>query len=233
MKKLGFLIFVAALIIGLFAATMSSFGKVGDRLFNFSFNVGSVKGSGETGKDIRQISNFKGIDVSGIFEVEVIAQKEFSVEVEADNNLLPFIETKVRGGVLHIETERRISTDNPLRVRISAPDIDNIDTSGASSVSVVDLKNQSISVDSSGASKVKLGGETLKLTLDISGASKIDAEGLTAENCNVESSGASNAVVNVTGKLWTDASGASKVVYVGSPSDVVKKTGRASSVVQK
>lgn len=233
MKKVGFLIFVAALIIGLFAATMSSFGKVGGKFFNFSFNVGSVKGSGQTGTDIRQISNFKGIDVSGVFEVEVTAQKDFSVEVEADDNLLPLITTKVRNGVLHIESERRFSTDNPLRVRISTPDIDNIDTSGAATVSVIDLKNQAVSVESSGASKVKLSGATAKLVLDISGASKIDAEGLTAESGNIEASGASNAVVNVTGKLWTDASGASKIVYVGSPSEVGKKTSRASSVVQK
>lgn len=233
MKKLGFLIFVAALVLGLVAATMSSFGKVGGKFFNFSFNVGSVKGSGQTGTDIRQVSNFKGVDVSGVFEVEVTAQKEYSVEVEADDNLLPLITTKVRNGVLHIETERRISTDNPLRIRISAPDIENIDSSGAASVSVVNLKNENISVDSSGASKVKLGGETAKLTLDISGATKVDAEGLTAVSGDIEASGASSALVNVTGKLWTDASGASKIVYVGSPTDVVKKTSRASSVVQK
>lgn len=233
MKKIGFLIFVAALIIGLFAATMSSFGRVSDRFFNFSFKVGSVKGSGQTASEARNISEFKGIDVSGIFQVEVTAQKDYAVEVEADDNLLPHITTKVRNGVLHIETDGRISTDNPLRVRISAPNIDNIDTSGVAVVNLSNIKNETISVDSSGASKVKITGETAKLVVDVSGATKIDAEELTAENANIEANGASSVLVNVTGKLWTDTSGASKVVYSGTPSDVVKKTSRASSVVAK
>lgn len=233
MKKLGLLIFAAALVIGLVASTMSSFGKVGDRFFNFSFNFGKVKGSGQTASEIREVKEFHAIDVGGVFEVEIVAQKEFSVEVEADDNLLPFITTRVRNGVLRIGTEKKLSTSNPLRIRINAPDIEKIETSGASNLTIAGLKNEAISVDSSGASKIRLAGETAKLIIDLSGATKVDAEGLTAANGTVEASGASSALVNVSGKLQVDLSGASKVTYVGSPADIVKKTSGASSVSVK
>ncbi|MGE3468087.1 MAG: head GIN domain-containing protein [Pyrinomonadaceae bacterium] len=233
MKKFGVLIFAAALIVGLVAATMSSFGRIGDKFFNFSFKVGAVKGSGNLATDRRDIAEFHGVDVSGVFKVEIVAQKDFGVEIEADDNLLPLIETKIRKGVLHISTDGKVSSGNPMIVRISAPDIDRIDASGAAEVTLSEVKNSGLTIDSSGASKIKLAGETAKLVIDISGATKVDAEELTAENATVKASGASKVAVNVTGSLRGDASGASRIEYSGSPAEVIKKSSGASGIHPK
>ncbi len=233
MKKIGIMIFVAALAIGLVVSNMFSFGRATGKFFNFSMNFGGVHGSGNVASDKRDITGFRAVDVGGVFQVEITAQKEFSVEVEADDNLLPLIKTEVDDGVLKIETERKLSPSNPIRIRISAPDIDNLDVSGVANVTLNDLKNTGLSVDSSGASKIKITGETAKLTVDVSGATKVDAEDLTAETASVEASGASHVSVNVTGRLRSDASGASKIVYTGSPGSVEKKTSGASSVSSK
>lgn len=233
MKKIGVIIFGAALIIGLVVTNLFSFGRISDNFFHFSFNFKGVKGSGNMASEKRSVSDFKGVDVSGIFQVEITAQKDFSVEVEADDNLLPLISTEVRDGVLYIETEKRVNTGNPLRVRISAPDINKLEATGATNVTISDLKNNSIAVDSSGASKVKISGQTAKFNVDVSGATKVDAAELTAENAFIDASGASNVSVNVTGTLKTEASGASHVTYTGSPSEVIKKTNGAGSVSAK
>lgn len=45
MKKIGFFVFLLALIGGLVAANATSFGKIGGNFFNFSLKVGSEKGS--------------------------------------------------------------------------------------------------------------------------------------------------------------------------------------------
>lgn len=233
MKKIGIMIFVAAMVIGLVAANMFSSGRAFGKLFNFSLNFGGVHGSGNVVSEKRGLSGFKAVDVGGVFQIEITSQKEFGVEVEADDNLLPLIKTEVRNGILNIETERKLSSSNPLRVRISAPDIDKLEVSGAANVILNDLKNSGLSVDSSGASKIKISGETEKLTVDVSGATKVDAESLTAENATVDARGASHVNVNVTGQLRSDASGASKIVYSGSPVSVEKKTSGASSVSPK
>lgn len=233
MKKIGFMIFAAALVVGLVVSNMFSFGRISDKFFNFSFNLKGVKGSGNMASEKRSISGFRAVDVGGVFEVEITAQKEFGVEVEADDNLLALIKTEVASGVLKIETACRVSTSNPIRVRVYAPDIDNLDVSGAANVTVNDLKNTGLSVDSSGASKIKIAGETAKLVVDVSGAANVDADRLKAENATVEASGASHVNVNVTGNLRTDASGASKIVYSGSPQDVVRKARGASRVSPK
>lgn len=233
MKKIGILVFIGALVIGSILASFSSFGKFTGKLFSFSANWGGEKGSGNVKTENREVSGFKAIDVSGAFEVEITAQKDFSLEVEVDDNLLPLIKTEVEGGKLVIKSEKSFKTSNPLKIRISAPDINSLELSGASKVNIVNVSNDALSLDSSGASKIRIEGTTKNFNVEMSGASKLDAENLKAENVSVDSSGASNATVFVTNVLKADLSGATNVTYTGSPKSVEKKTSGASSVKEK
>ncbi|MGH9948280.1 MAG: GIN domain-containing protein, partial [Pyrinomonadaceae bacterium] len=96
-----------------------------------------------------------------------------------------------------------------------------------------DLKNTSLNVDTNGASKIELAGETDKLAIEVSGASKINAENLKARAATVNSSGASKIDLFATESLRVDASGASKITYAGGATDVVKNTSGASRVSPK
>ena len=232
MKKVGLIIFILALTLGLIFANVFSFGKMTTRFFSFSINEG-VSGSGNVATEKRDAADFQAVEVGGVFEVEIVAQKDFSVEVEADDNLLSLIKTEVSGGVLKLGTEKRISTKNPIRVRISAPNIEDLDISGASKVSLGNLKNENLQIDSSGASKIIVTGETENLTVDVSGASRIDAENLKSENASIDASGASKVNVLVVNELKSDASGASSIIYSGSPKNLIKKTSGVSSINQK
>jgi hypothetical protein len=229
MKKLGFLIFLGVLAVGFVAASASSFGKL-DTSGLFHFDFGGVKGSGNVITQTRDASGFHAIEVSNTIQVDVTAQKDFSVTVETDDNIATLVKTEVDDGVLEISCDKHVSTSSAIRVHITAPDIDKVEVSGVSSVAVANLKNSSFAADVSGASKVKVDGQTSELKADASGASKIDALNLTADSGNVSTSGASHADVNVTGSLKADASGASHINYSGTPKDIQKKTSGASSV---
>jgi hypothetical protein len=165
-----------------------------------------------------------------MIQVDVTAQKDFSIVVETDENIVQLVETEVNNGVLEISCEKHVSTSSPIRVHITAPDIEKVEVSGVSNVTVASIKNSTFSADVSGASKVKIDGETSQLKAEASGASKIDAQNLTAENGTISTSGASGANVNVTGSLKADASGASHINYSGTPKDVQKRSSGASSV---
>jgi hypothetical protein len=233
MKKFGFLVFIIALIAGSVIAGFVNWGKSSAKLINFEFNVGGVKGNGNVQSQTRDARDFKAVDVNGIFQVEIVAQKDFGVQVEADENLLQFIKTEVNGGVLEISTTKRIKSSSGLKVRISAPDINKLEVSGVAKVSLSDLKNAGLELETSGASKVNLAGETDKLVIDVSGASNIDAENLKTRATSVDASGASKVSVFATESIRTDASGASRITYTGGAADVVKKTSGASSVSEK
>ncbi len=229
MKKIGILIFIATLILGVFAGSIFSWGKATQRFFSISFNE-KVKGSGNVASERRDVNGFTGVDAGGIFTVEVTAGREYSVEVEADDNLLQHIRTRVSDGVLHISTTERVSTSNPMVVRISAPRIEELDASGVAKISLTGVEGGQLSLDSSGASKVKVAGSADRLLVDVSGASNIDASDLRVRSASVDASGAAKVSLNVAEELRADASGASRIVYSGQPANITKNTSGAGKV---
>lgn len=230
MKKLGLLVFAVALVVGVVVANIFSFGRAESSMFSFKVGFGSTKGSGNIVTEKRDVTGFSAIDVSNVFVVEVTSQSEFSVEVEADDNLLPLIKTEVQNGRLEISAEKKIKSKSPIKVRIGAPNIEKLNASGASRTTISNISGTAINLDISGASKVTLKGNASQLTADMSGASSVDATELQCEKVSVDSSGASKAKVNATGTLSVNASGASSISYVGTPATINKKTTGASSV---
>lgn len=228
MKKFGLFIFIAALSVGIVSALNCSVGN-----FGISIGFDSIKGSGNVQSEKRTVSGFNKVRAGGAIKVEITAQKDFSVEVEADDNLLPYIKTEVDGSSLKIYSEGRIKTKNPIRVRISMPELTGLDISGASSGTVSNVKAESLDLEASGASKISIDGEATTLVVEASGASKIDAENLRTQEAVADASGASKVIVSPSAKLKADASGASTVYYTGEPQSIDKRSSGASSVKQK
>jgi hypothetical protein len=181
----------------------------------------------------RSISGFSKVEAGGALNIEVAAQKDFSVVIEADDNLLQNIKTEVRGDTLKIYTDGKISIQNKASVKISMPEVKGLSISGASTASVSNVKTEALDLEASGASKITINGEAKDLTAEASGASGIDAEMLRVENADVEANGASSATVSATNDVEANASGASSVYYTGEPQNVVPKSSGASSVRKK
>lgn len=210
---------------------------------------GWIRGSGNIIKETRDISGFHGIDVGGAFEVILVKSNQEKVVLEADDNLMPYISTKVFGGTLEIDNEKDFRNPTELKVFIYYKSIDQIDLSGAASLTSDDiLKTESLEIDASGASDIRLKLDTERLEADFSGASKVEfigkaknaeveASGATVfkglefetENFEIDASGAATVRIWANGKLGIEASGASSVRYKGSPSiDIIHISGASS-----
>ncbi len=228
MKRLGLLVFIIALVSSSMLASLVS-GK--SLLPGMPRIFVKIKGSGIIKSEKRDVPAFKSIDVGGAAEVEVVAGKEQSVVLEADDNILPSITTEVRGDTLHIgRKEGNFRTKNRLRVTISVPELTGMEISGATRANALNIRAENFKLRVSGASKVNVEGEARSLDVDLSGASNIDAENLRTERAAVDASGASKATVFVSDTLNAEASGASRVSYSGNPRNVNKDASGASSV---
>lgn len=192
----------------------------------------SVVGSGTLKTEKREVGSFNSIDTSGALEIEIVCQKEPSLELEGDDNLLPLLKTEVRGGTLYIETEKSFSAKKSIRVRITMKNLENLSSSGASNFQVKEIKNEKLKVDSSGASNINLSGETRALDVNLSGASKVSSETLRAERVSVALSGAGEANVYASEELNAEVSGVGSVTYSGDPK-VNKKVSGVGSVSKK
>lgn len=224
MKKISLAIFILALAIGVVFSTNCSFG-----INKFS----GVKGSGNAKTETRNVSGFNRVDASNAVNVEITVQNNFSVTVEADDNLLQNIKTEVSGDTLKIYSEEGMSTKSKINVKISMPQIEGLELSGASNGNVTNVKADSFEIKASGASKVKIDGTAKELNAEASGASKLDAENLRVENADVEATGASSAVVSATDQLNLEASGASRISYTGEPKSIKQNATGASSIGKK
>jgi Putative auto-transporter adhesin, head GIN domain len=227
MKKIGLIIFITALVIGSISAMVSTFG-------NFSFNFWSgIKGSGVAKTETRDAAGFKQVKAGGAMSVDVTAGKDFNITVEADDNLLQYISTKVEDDVLQIRTEKSISPKTKIKITVTMPELTGMDISGASSGTAANVKTDSLDLHASGASKIKIDGEASNLKANASGASTIDAENVKAGNADADASGASRVIVSPANDLKAEASGASSVLYTGEPKTVKQDASGASSVKRK
>ena len=214
-----------------------------------------VRGSGHVITENRSASDFNSIDVSGAIDVYVRQDSATSVKVEADDNILEYIQVHTDGSTLEIYTENniRLRPTNKIKVYISNGEYKEIHVSGASSVrceneitstDVIDvslsgasegkleLNAPKISVDLTGASNASVKGKTKDFEGSASGASEIRGFELLSENANVDASGASHIEIFASVKIDGQASGASSVNYKGNAQSSVEKSG-ASSVNKK
>ncbi len=214
-----------------------------------------VRGSGNIKTENRTASGFNSIDVSGDIDVYVKQDSVASVKVEADDNILEYIEVHTEGSTLEIYTENgiRLRPSNKIKVYISNPQYKEIQVSGASSVRCeneitstdalevslsgasdgrLELNAPKVSVSLTGASNASIKGKTKDFEGSASGASRISGFDLLSENANVDASGASHIEIFASVKIDGQASGASSINYKGNAQSNVEKSG-ASSVNKK
>ncbi|HTX87458.1 MAG TPA: head GIN domain-containing protein [Bacteroidales bacterium] len=196
-----------------------------------------VTGNGNVIKQERNTGAFTAIDVSSAFKVYLTQGTANKVTVEADENLMQYIRTRVEGNKLIVECEKPIYHSHARNIYITFVDLNSIDISGAvyletqgkiageelemessgASEAEMTLAYGKVKLDCSGASKLKLSGSSQDVSVDFSGASELKAYDYVVDNMDVDISGAGEANVNVVKTLRAEISGAGEVRYKGSP----------------
>jgi hypothetical protein len=199
-----------------------------------------VTGSGNLITLTQDNADFDRVEITNAFEADIQQGASFSVVVRIDDNLEKYLQVTQAAGLLTIGLERDSGlTLNrvTLEVDITMPVLTAIEVSGAGNATVSgfessqsfdmeasgastirgDIQTGDIRLSASGASTISLSGSGGALTLDVSGASQANLEEFETTDVDAVLGGASTAVVNPSGTLDVDASGASRLTYVGSP----------------
>ena len=193
--------------------------------------LSQMRGSGKRVQQKRQVSAFKSIDTEGNFSIEITCQKDLSVEVEGDDNILEAVSTEVSGEVLRLTNTKSYSVNEPVKLKISVPNLEGLSVTGAGRIDIRGMSNDAFDIDSEGAPFITVAGKTKVIKIDSNGAGVIDTHELSASRATVESNGASKIDLDVADQLDVTVSGASTVIYKGDP--VVKKTVHGPGVVQR
>ena len=207
---------------------------------NFS---GSVRGSGVVISEARQVADFHSLEINYPVEVTIQQGTSTSVKVDAEDNLLPQLTTRVSGNTLFIENNqrdwsKRVNPTRPVRITMTVKDLQKVDfpsagtlrvekfqakaleisISGAGTVNLSDLTAQSLTVNLSGAGTITASGSVDRLNVDISGVGSFRGGDLASQSADITISGAGSATAWVKSSLSVNISGTGSVNYYGSPS---------------
>lgn len=202
--------------------------------------VGVVRGSGNVVEEERQVSGFTGVALGGIGDLTIEVGEEETLRIEAEDNLLGYIETEVRDGTLRIQSRDKVNLKpkRSIRFYVTVKELDTIVLSGLGDIEVPDLETSRFAVRISGMGDVKAGelnadrldgiisgmgdleiagGQVEAQNIIISGVGEYRAGDVRSDAVEITTSGVGSATVWATETLDVLISGSGSVNYYGTP----------------
>lgn len=212
-----------------------------------------VKGDGKIVKEARQLDSFDSIALAGPFELKLRQSPTQRVELEADSNLLPLVETRVvsglRGKTLEVQVKKgyAVYAKQPLRIAVDAATLRRLaiagsgkaeiealkaekldfDVAGSGSVRAPSLEAGELKMSVAGSGDIRAAGKASELEVSIAGSGDVRAFDLAVDEVKVSIAGSGDAEVQANKKLKVSIAGSGDVRHTGTaePSTSVAGSG--------
>lgn len=197
-----------------------------------------VRGNGNVVTQERSLPSFSGVQASGSFDVKLNSGPQEMVKIEGEDNIIPYIETRIENGVLVIATKEDtwLRPKRDITIYVTAPDFSRIEVHGSGNITSVNTINGSdmlkigisgsgdikvdvhtprLSANINGSGSIRLSGETTVFEGEIEGSGDIKAYELKTAESKVSIGGSGSAEVTVDNQLTVQVSGSGDVRYKG------------------
>lgn len=213
----------------------------------------------QNSEEIRKVSNFKGIQISGGIDLYLRQGSTESVKVVADKDRMDKIITENDGGILKIYTESskhwfdfEWKKAKEMRVYVTVKDLNSLSATGGSDIYTenkldliklevratggsdvrLTLDADELTCSTTGGSDVILAGTATVFKASSTGGSDLKASNLKTNFCSVSSTGGSDAYVWAEKEISISATGGSDVYHKGG-ARVVKSSSTGGSDIHK
>lgn len=206
--------------------------------WNWNPGIGnSVSGSGTIKSESRAVSGFNGIALALDAQVEIQQGSAEGVTVEADDNILPLIETVVENGSLIIRRTSANASLSPskLKIVVHAKTIERLSIAGSGDIRAEALKAPALKASISGSGDMRIksleagalkvnivgsgdfsaAGHAASVHARIAGSGDVKAAKLEAKDVEVRIAGSGDAIVWARGTLKVKVAGSGDVKYFG------------------
>ncbi len=181
------------------------------------------KGSGDFGRDKRQLETFHSVKVLGGVDINYRRDPVQRVEITGDRNLLPLIKTQVSRGILTIGSAKSYQTQLPLTVELNGPVLKAMTMKGAGDIALSNLDEASLSLELNGSGDVTAQGRVGYLVVKLTGSSDVDAKRLISNQAEISLTGSGDLDVTVREFLKVQILGSGDVTYYGNPATIDKR----------
>lgn len=226
-------------------------------LSSFAQHWETIKGNGQIKTDTREVGNYTSLGSQGSMDVQIAYGNSNSVTVEADENLLPYIETIVENGKLTIRSKKSVNLKptSKMLVRVSMTTINSLQLSGSGNIKgsgaftsegktdigvsgsgnlALDFdsfKDLDLSVSGSGNIDLK-SSSTNSIDAKVSGSGNIDCSGISSKDVDAKLSGSGNIKVYANNSLDAKISGSGNIYYKGSVQNITSKVVGSGKVLK-
>jgi len=213
-----------------------------------------ITGNGNVVEETRDVSGFTGIHVSSGIDVYLTEGESFEVRVEADENLLDVIETKLKGDILVVGTDRvSIRKAKSKKVHVTLPELETLKITSAGdcegqtpfhcgdlrlSISsagdlTLEVEADKINLDISSSGDARMSGKAGILDVSLSSAGDLHAFDLVADKVSVDVSSAGDARVHATEEISMSCSSAGNIYYKGDAEVIRSSKSSAGDIIKK
>jgi hypothetical protein len=209
----------------------------------------TVAGSGVSATEIYDIEGIHAVSLAAPGTLHIEQGEPESLTVEADENILPYLEIGLRGSDLDIRVAgARLKPRVPIRMHLVIRDITGIRLGGSGSIEAPGLRSPSLSLSVAGSGTIRLPDlEVDRLEAEVAGSGDIETSGTAqSQRYSIAGSGSVRALelqsetvqANIagSGSLWVNASreidanivGSGSVRYRGDPRISLRRVGSGS-----
>ena len=169
-------------------------------------------------RESRNVRGFEEVELRGVGNLSIEQTGSESLTVEAEEDVIPKVTTKVVNDRLIIGSEfNTIHTTGPITYRLTVKDLSALEVLGSANVEAESIKTDSLAVTISGAGNVRMDGKSDEQEINISGSGIYQAKDLQSKEVKIDVAGAGSAIVNVSEELDAEISGVGSVEYIGDP----------------
>ena len=206
---------------------------------NGNFNE-RIKGNGKPGHLEKTLTVADKVLLTGKYDLEIVPGNTKSIQVMADENILPYIVIDEKENRLAIRTKDGfdISSSNDIHLILTTDKLSELSVNGSADVTSASIltgadylkveivgsgdislqvNTPSVNAHIAGTGDIKLSGETKDLKIMIDSQGDFKSKELKAENVSVIINGTGNANVFASATLNVKISGSGDVSYLGSP----------------
>lgn len=212
-----------------------------------------TKGSGHVVTEAREALPFMNVEVIGNLKVILQQGDSLTIKIEADDNLLELVDTRINDNNLRIGITDAISHESEITAYITLTDLSRVSATNNSVITANDLINGShleLEIKNGAQTSMQLNYEKVNLVLtsgaaanlngksetfhaEISTGSLLDARFFETSECNITSRTGSQAKVYVTDYLKATARGGSIIYFRGEPSRIERFTSGGGTIKEE
>ena len=194
----------------------------------------TIRGSGDVVEQTRAVSGITGVELATLGTLHIEVGDTESLRIEAEDNLMGYLETEVRNGRLRIGTQEDIRLDATKSVRyyVTVTGLDTIVISSSGDIEMGELEADVLEVDISSSGDLDIAsGQVKAQNVTISSSGNYTAEDLVSTEAEVRLNSSGSATIWVLDFLKANLNSSGDLRYRGDPT-VDATTNSSGEVIQ-